>query len=171
MAEDVGTDDLLLLSIRGIDEFITHEDTHNILTILGGFVCHIMLGVGDRHWHATIISRILGLGHRHLGLTTVLILMVHLLTLLPLLLAWKLRLLSIHLWSTTHIHLLLINSLIIILEVLGVVLLLTIVRAVGHSCPALITALEAVPILMGYTTVLTTVHTAITSSFVLELAH
>lgn len=173
MTEDVGTDDLLLLSVRGIDELLTHENAHHILTILGGLVSHILLRSGDRHRHATIRSRVLGLRHWHLGLTTMLVMMVHLLTWLPLLLAWQLLLLlSIHLRSTsTHSHLLLINSLIIVLEVLGVVLLLTIVRAVGHSCPALVTTVEAVPVLLGYTAVLTTVHTAIASSLILELAH
>lgn len=35
ISKDVSADDLLLLGVRRIDELLTHEDTHHVLTVLG----------------------------------------------------------------------------------------------------------------------------------------
>lgn len=157
----MGADDLLLLGVRGIDELLTHEDAHHVLTVLGRLVgCLMLLLTRVWHWHVCTVR----LGHGHRGLVHVAAMLLALTTRLP-----NLLLIGLHLGSLTHGHLLRIDHLVLV--VVEVLLLLAVIRAVGHSCPALgpITAIvEAVASLVGCTT-LTSVHTA--ALVVLELAH
>ena len=118
-----------------------------------------MAGVG--HWHA---SSTVGLRHRHRRLIHVAAMLLDLTALLPnLLLIW------LHLGSTIHSHLLRIDHLVLVAVEVG--LLLAIIWAVGHSCPALITitaVVEAIASLVGCAT-LASVNIA--TLVVLELAH
>jgi hypothetical protein len=158
----VGANDLLLLGVRGIDKLLTHEDAHHVLTVLGRLVGGLMLLLTRVwHWH---VGRTVWLRHGHRGLVHVATMLLDLTTRLP-----HLLLVGLHLGSLTHGHLLRINHLVLV--VVEVLLLLTEIRAAGHSCPALvpITAIvEAVSSLVGCTS-LTSVHIA--TLVVLELAH